>query len=98
VEALRGAGRLGAKIELLADARRPLALADVTNGANALEASPLSDGAPASGVIEALDDKGRMVAKQAFAILPGPRIRARIELPAELRNQVSLLRIAGEAS
>ena len=98
VDALRGAGRQGAKVELLADARPPLGLADVTNGANALEASPLSEGAPASGVIEALDDKGRMVAKQAFAILPGQRIRARIELPAELRNQVSLLRIAGEAS
>ncbi len=98
VEALRGAGRQGAKVELLADARPPLALADVSNGASALEASALSDGASASGVIEALDDKGRTVAKQTFAILSGQRAKARFELPPELRNQVSLLRIAGEAS
>ncbi|HTO80168.1 MAG TPA: BatA domain-containing protein, partial [Methylocystis sp.] len=98
VEALRGAGRLGAKVEILADARRPRALVDVTNGASALEVSALSDGAPASGVIEALDDKGRTVAKQSFSILPGQSAKARFELPAELRNQVSQLRIAGEAS
>jgi hypothetical protein len=98
VEALRDAGRQGAKVELLADARRPLALADVSNGASALEVSALSTGAAASGLVEALDDKGRTVARQAFATGAGERGKARFELPAELRNQVSLLRIADETS
>ncbi len=98
VEALRNAGRAGAKVELLADAARPLALADVSNGANALEVAALSSGESASGVVEALDDKGRAVARQTFVISPGERGKVRFDLPAELRNQVSQLRIAGENS
>ncbi|ARN82685.1 DUF4159 domain-containing protein [Methylocystis bryophila] len=98
VETLRAAGRAGASLELLTDARQPLALADVSNGASALEVSALSAGASASGVIEALDDKGRAVAQKSFAILAGQPAKARFELPAELRNQVSLLRISGEAA
>ncbi len=98
VDALRSAGRAGATIELLSDAARPLALADVSNGANALEVSALSSGASTSGIVEALDDKGRVVARRPVAIAAGERAKARFELPAELRNQVSLLRIAGEAS
>ena len=98
LDALRNASRQGAQVELLADARRPLALTDVSNGASALEVSALSDGAAASGVVEALDDKGRPVAKQPFAISPGQPAKARFELPPELRNQISLLRIADETS
>jgi len=98
IEASRAAMQQGARAEVLADARPPLALADVSNGASALEVSALSAGGSASGVVEALDDKARVVAKQSFAMLPGQRAKARFELPAELRNQVSLLRIAGEAS
>ena len=72
LEALRNASRQGAQVELLADARHPLALADVSNGASALEVSALSDGGPASGVDRSARRQGPPGRETALRDSPRP--------------------------
>ncbi len=96
--ALQEAGKRGASIEIVAGGRAPSALSAPSNAANALEVEVLrADAAAAPGEIEALDAKGRVVA-QAAAEFSGATGKARFDLPVELRNEVNLLRIAGETS
>ncbi len=96
--ALQEAGKRGATVEIVAGGRAPFALSAPSNAAAALEVEVLrADAAASPGEIEALDEKGRVVA-QAVAEFSGGTGKARFELPVELRNEVSQLRIASENS
>ena len=94
--ALQNAASQGAAIEALTDARPVLALEAPRNDARALEVAALRAGASEGGVIEALDAKARVIARQPFSFADATRVTARFELPVELRNEASELRIAGE--
>ena len=96
--ALSQGGEAGASVEVLTDSRGTLALKGVANDARALETTVLRAGAGDGGVVEALDAKGRIVARESFSFAGGDRAAARFELPIELRNDVSQLRIAQEPS
>ncbi|HYA81485.1 MAG TPA: BatA domain-containing protein, partial [Methylocystis sp.] len=95
---LKEAKAQGAQVEILTTARATLALQAPKNDARALEATVLRAGESEGGVVEALDAKGRAIAHVRFAFAGADRSKARFELPVELRNEVSQLRIAGENS
>jgi hypothetical protein len=95
---LQEAAATGAKIDILTDVRATLALQAPNNDARALEITALRAGASEDGVIEALDAKSRVIARTRFSFDGGDRAKARFELPVEMRNGVSELRIEGEDS
>jgi len=88
----------GAQVDILMSARATLALQGPKNDARALEATALHSGESDGGVLEALDAKGRAIAHARFSFAGADRAKARFELPVELRNEVSQLRIANENS
>ena len=96
--ALNEAAGRGASVEVLKDEAAPLALQAAVNDSAALEVSVPRAGPRADGVIEALDDKARTVARAPFQFGGSDKAKARFELPVELRNEISSLRIAGENS
>ena len=97
-KALQEAAAQGARVEVLADDRPALALRGSANDARALEVGVVAAGRGAGGVVEAFDDKARTVARASFAFEGAKETKARFELPVELRNDISLLRVAGENS
>ncbi|MGJ0512212.1 DUF4159 domain-containing protein [Methylocystis sp.] len=96
VRALKESGASG--VEVYVEDHAPRALAAPTNDAAALSVDVLRIGDDASAVVDALDAKGRTVGRAAVDFGGAPRVRAKIELPVELRNEVSHLRIEGENS
>ena len=66
--ALREAAAPGAGVEVLKDDIAPLALEGAANDSAALEVSVLRAGPRGDGVVEALDDKARLVAQSAVPI------------------------------
>jgi hypothetical protein len=96
--ALRDAAAAGAGVELLKDEATPLALQGAANDSAALEVSVLRAGQRGDGVVEALDDKARLVATAPFQFAGSDIAKARFELPIELRNEISFLRVTGENS
>ena len=96
--ALRDAASKGASVEVLKDDSAPLALRGAANDASGLEVTVLRGGPGRDGAIEALDDKARVVATAPFQFAGADTTKARFELPVELRNDISLLRIVGENS
>ena len=96
--ALREAAASGAGVEVLKDDAAPLALEGAANDSAALEVSVLRAGPRGDGVVEALDDKARLVARAPFQFAGSDKTKARFDLPIELRNEVSFLRVAGENS
>jgi hypothetical protein len=99
-KALKTAADAGARVEILVDAQTPLALAAPANDAAALSVEALR--ADASGrdavTVAAYDSKGRTIGRATAAFDSALRAKARIDLPVELRNDVSMLRIEGENS
>jgi hypothetical protein len=94
--ALKEAGASG--VEVYVEDHAPRALAAPTNDAAALSVDVLRTGDDASAVIDALDVKGRTIGRTTADFNGAPRVSAKIELPVELRNEVSHLRIEGENS
>jgi hypothetical protein len=92
--ALKSRARRG---RIYVEGHAPRALAAPTNDAAALSVDVLRIGDDASAVVDALDAKvGRSAEPRDFG--GAPRAKAKIDLPVELRNDVSLLRIEGENS
>jgi hypothetical protein len=85
-------------VEVYVENHAPRALAAPTNDAAALSVDVLRTGDDASAVIDALDVKGRTIGRATTDFNGASRVRAKIELPVELRNEASHLRIEGENS
>jgi hypothetical protein len=96
--ALREAAAQGAGVEVLTERRATRALRAPKNEAHALDVTALRAGASDGGLVEALDAKSRVVARARFSFGGDGHVKARFELPVEMRNEVSELRIAGEDS
>lgn len=99
-KALARAAKDGARVEVLVDDHAPLALAAPVNAAAALTVDVLRPDAsgPAAATVAAYDSKGQGIARTTVNFGSAPRARAQLDLPVELRNDVSLLRIDGENS
>ncbi len=96
---LNEATRGGASLEIFSSRRPTLALKGVVNDARGLEVSVLKAGAALNGQVEALDEKGRVIMTTPFAFEgSSDKTSAKFDLPVELRNDASLLRIVGENS
>lgn len=93
---LKGSGASGVEVYVEDHATR--ALASPTNDAAALSVDVLRAGGDSSAIVDALDAKGRTIGRTAVDFGGASRVRAKIELPVELRNEVSHLRIEGENS
>lgn len=98
--ALKDAGSAGARVEIFADDQIQRALAAPANDAATLSVDALRADASGAGVatVAAYDGKGRAIGRASVDFGSGLRARARFDLPVELRNDVSLLRIEGETS
>ncbi len=99
-KALKEAAAAGARVETLVDDHAPLALAAPANDAATLSVDVLrADAAgPAATTVSAFDSKGQVIGESRAVFGSSMRARAQFDLPVELRNDVSLLRIAGENS
>jgi hypothetical protein len=99
-KALKAAVDAGAEAQIFTDAHVTRALVAPQNAAGGLDVEALRVGAdgPAAGAISAYDSQGRVVAQARFDFGAGERARARFDLPIELRNDVSVLRLDGESS
>ncbi|MDE2577549.1 MAG: DUF4159 domain-containing protein [Hyphomicrobiales bacterium] len=87
-------------LDIVTDDRAPRALAGAQNEAGALSVRVLrmGPGGAQHGVVRAYDRKGLSLADAPFDFGAANETKARIELPVELRNEVSRLDIAGERS
>lgn len=99
-KALSGAAGSGARVEVLTDDHAPLALAAPANEAATLGVDVLRPdaSAPGAATIAAYDAKGQIIGRASAAFGASLRARATLDLPVELRNDVSMLRIEGENS
>jgi hypothetical protein len=99
-KALSAAADSGARVEVLTDDHAPLALAAPANDAATLGVDVLRPdaSAPGAATVAAYDAKGRIVGRTSVAFGASLRARATLDLPVELRNDVSMLRIEGENS
>ena len=86
------------RVDVYADDRATLALASPENVAAALTVDVLRVGDAASATVLALDGKGRTLGRAGVDFGGGKRVAAKIDLPVELRNDVSLLRVESENS
>jgi hypothetical protein len=93
---LKGSG--ASSVEVYVEDHATRALASPTNDAAALSVDVLRAGGDASAIVDALDAKGRTIGRTAVDFGGASRVNAKIELPVELRNEVSHLRIEGENS
>jgi hypothetical protein len=84
--------------EVAVDAATPLALNGVESLPAALEVSVARAGGPTSGVVRALDAKGRSVGEAPFDFADKTEAKARFELPVEVRNDIARLVVDGERS
>lgn len=98
--ALKAAADKGARVEVLLDAHAPAALASPINDSATLTVDALrADAAgPAAATVAAYDSKGRIIGRTSVEFAAARRVRAQLDLPVELRNDVALLRIDGENS
>ncbi len=92
----------GGSFSIVADDRgsEPLGLAGQSNAQNGLVAHVISPGgAPRVGTVAALSGRGARLADADFALTDGQKSTdVKINLPLELRNQVTRLEIEREAS
>jgi hypothetical protein len=98
--ALQEAATSGARVDVLSDSHVPMALVSPVNAPGGLETQILrarADG-PAAGRVLALDSKARIVGQANFDFGAKTIAKAGLDLPAELRNDVSLLQLEGESS
>jgi hypothetical protein len=97
---LKQGAEAGARVEVLTDDHAPLALAAPANDAATLAVDVLrADAAgPAAATVSAYDSKGQIIGQAQVSFGGALRAKARLDLPVELRNDVGMLRIAGENS
>ncbi|GLI93254.1 DUF4159 domain-containing protein [Methylocystis echinoides] len=98
--ALKKVADAGARVEVLTDGHAPLALAAPANDAASLGVDVLrADAAgPGAATVSAYDSKGQIIGRSQVSFGAGLRAKATLDLPVELRNDVTMLRIAGENS
>ncbi len=87
-------------IHALTQDKPALALTGAENGAGALEARVLrarADG-PSQGLLRAIDMKGVAIGDARFDLGAGREVKARFELPIELRNEIARIEIVDEHS
>lgn len=96
-QALKSAG---ARVETLVDDHLTLALSGPVNSAKSLSVDVLrvSVAGPSQASVIASDSKGRKLGRATIDFGAGLRATATFDLPIEVRNDVSLLRIEGENS
>jgi len=98
-QALQEAAKAGASLEVFVEAHAALALVAPQNDSQRLNVDVLRASAQsAQGVVDALDSRGRVFASAPFEFGANGKAHAQFDLPVELRNDVSLLRIRGENS
>lgn len=99
-QALLDAASKGAAVDILTDAHVARALVAPANRAGGLDVGVVRAGleAPPRGAVSAFDAQGRVVARAPFDFGVDAATSARFDLPVELRNDVSALRIDGETS
>ncbi|WP_036281567.1 DUF4159 domain-containing protein [Methylocystis sp. ATCC 49242] len=98
-KALKDAADAGARVEALTDEHVPKALAVPSNDASALSVDVLRASVSDGGAsVIAIDAKGQTIGRAAVDFGSSLRVKARLDLPVELRNDVSQLRIEGENS
>ncbi|CAJ0863297.1 hypothetical protein AMST5_01568 [freshwater sediment metagenome] len=99
-KALKQAADAGARVEILTDDHAPLALAAPANDAATLSVDVLRADAsgPGAATVSAFDSKGQIIGQSNVSFGGALRARAQLDLPVELRNDVSLLRLTGENS
>ncbi len=99
-KALKDATSAGARVEVLADDHAPLALVAPANDAATLSVDVMRADAsgPGAATVVAYDSKGQIIGETRAAFGAATRARAQFDLPVELRNEVSLLRLSGENS
>jgi hypothetical protein len=98
--ALKNAAVEGARVETLTGDHKPLALAAPGNDSASLTVDALraDTSGPGAATVVALEARGQIVAKSQASFGGAKRVTARLDLPVELRNEVSQLRIEGETS
>lgn len=98
--ALKNAEASGARVETLGDAHANLALAAPMNRAKSLSVDVMraSVTGPAQATLSANDAKGRTLGRLTVDFGDKLRTTASFDLPIEVRNDASLLRIEGEKS
>lgn len=91
---------LSSDLTLQTEATPIRALADAQNQTAALDVRVLrpAPSGPGKGVIRALDRKGLSLGEAEFDFGGATETQAKFELPAELRNEIARLEIAGEHS
>ncbi len=94
-KALKQAADAGARVEILTDDHAPLALAAPANDAATLSVDVLRADAsgPGAATVSAFDSKGQIIGQSNVSFGGALRARAQLDLPVELRNDVSLLRL-----
>lgn len=99
-QALKNASAAGAQVETLGDDHALLALAAPQNNATSLTVDVLraSNAGPAQAIILANDNKGRTLGRASVDFGDKLRATATFDLPIEVRNDATLLRIEGENS
>lgn len=97
-KALKAASDAGARVEVLSDDHAALALAAPTNDAATLGVDVLRADAsgPAAATVVAYDSRGQIIGRAGVDFGGSLRAKATLDLPVELRNDVSMLRIEGE--
>ncbi|RTL86089.1 MAG: DUF4159 domain-containing protein [Hyphomicrobiales bacterium] len=97
---LKDAAKLGARVEVLVDDHAPLALAAPANDAATLSVEVLraNSAGPGAATVAAYDSKGQIIGEARASFGASMRARAQFDLPVELRNDVSVLRVTGENS
>ena len=95
--ALKRAAAAGS-LRVLVDRSLPLALGGAKNTAGGLDVRVLRAGASGQGggVLRGLDRKGLTVGRTTFAFGSGGVVKARFDLPVELRNEIASVEIQGE--
>ena len=90
----------GHSVSVVLDRASPLGLSGADNLAGALEAhlTRADLNARRVGVVRALDAQGRSIGEAPFDFGLARETQAKFELPVELRNQISRLVVADEAS
>lgn len=88
----------GAGAEIYVEPHVALSLAAPENDAATLSVDVLRAGVdgPSGATVAAIDSKGQIIGRVGVAFGSALRVKARVDLPVELRNDVSLLRIEGE--
>ena len=88
------------RVQIVKEARLPLAVSGTENAAGGLEAQIIraDAGGAGSGVLRAFDKKGLAMGEARFDFGSALETKAQFDLPIELRNEIARVEISGEHS